>query len=67
MTIILKRELHLVDDQDYREVYEERFGTEYNVEKLWYDRLCTNRHVVKATLVYRNEKTGVIVDQVKLK
>ena len=66
MTTILKRELHLVDDEGFRETYEEKY-TESNVEKLWHDRLSTNRHVVRATLVYRNEKTGVIIDQVKLK
>ena len=67
MIIVLARELHIVDDEGYRETYEEFWREGGDVEKLFYDRLQYNRHLVKATLVYRNAKTGVIVDQVKLK
>lgn len=66
MTTILSRELHIVMRDGFRETYEE-FYTESNVERLWYDRLCTNKDVERATLVYREEKTGKIFDQIKLK
>jgi len=63
---VINRELHIVTRDGYRETYEE-YCTESNVETLWYDRLHTNTDIERATLVYRVEKTGVIVEQIKLK
>ena len=63
---VLQRELHIVTIYGERETYEE-YWTECNVERLWYDRLHINREIERATLVYRDAKTGVIIDQEKLK
>lgn len=63
---VLTRELHIVNYDGYRETYEE-YNSSCNVERLWHERLCTNKYIERATLVYREESTGKIVDQFKLK
>ena len=62
----ITRELHIVTRDGFRETYEE-YNSSCNVERLWHERLHTNKHVERATLVYREESTGKIVDQFKLK
>ena len=66
MTIVLARELHIVDDEGYRETYEEFWREGGDVEKLFYDRLQYNRHLVKATLVYRNAKQVLLLIKLNL-